>query len=59
MRYASATDVGSDAVFHNCEIQMEILLFERASKFSHSLGQLPSPNFVASGDRTCFDTGRR
>jgi hypothetical protein len=21
--------------------------------------QLPSPSFVASGDRTCFDTGRR
>jgi hypothetical protein len=36
---------------------MEILLFERASEFSHSLGQLPSPSFVASGDRTCLESG--
>jgi hypothetical protein len=26
---------------------MEILLFERASEFSHSLGQIQSPSFVA------------
>jgi hypothetical protein len=42
-------NVASAAGFLSYEFEMEILLSENASVFSHGLGQIPPPSFAATG----------
>jgi hypothetical protein len=40
--------LGALPFFHIFEIETEILIFKRASEFSHSLGQKPPPTFATA-----------